>query len=823
MGGSATPPPTSQPSPALAATPATGSTGLVPVGEAEVKQLPERLPEVTRPVTLTGTTAGQTTDGSTRVRTASGELVLKLATPLPPDRPVTVQITPAPQAPATAPANLPVAGPALAPAAAPTTVPLPPQAGQSPGNNAASLLTPSTNQPVSTPRLGASLTQGLFNSLPPISTVKPDTPGISTGLRATVLMQAGSTSPQQPAATAPAVILSGTQTAAQTVAADWPLARPGTLVPAQVLAAASRLPSSTPGSTSPSAPSAPVGAVPQSTQPAGLGTPPAPASTAATAPAAAAPSAGLLAGAALSGSDPAKPDAIQKLGGDAAHPGAQGKTDPGQGRLPPPQTSTSSQAPGQIGPQNKGQAQPAPVPAPLAGGQATPTPAPVTPPPAQPPVVAPENPPTQTRPPGAAPVPPVLPQASLKNAGQPATKPDSSQTAPLPATVPSTPVIPARTSSILPTPAPANPVSGTLTAQPAGTPPASESAVPTPQPPARPQGQTINLDPVLTQGSRLALRLIAITPQPSAPTGTPPPTTTDPTDQATSPMDGRQMIRGHAVGTTPSGHAVLATPQGMLALVAPVRLPIGAMVTAEIGGLPPHPGIAPELATGGPLTDLDWPAMRQLIAVLSGIDRGMAQSLLTSIVPQPNRKLGAAVTFLLSALRGGDARGWLGGDVAQALERHGQLQLLEQLERDFKGQRDALDSSLSGDWRPYSLPFVDATGQHLLRLHVRPIHGDEQGAGGQRDDNKGSRFLIDVTLSRLGPIQLDGLVRSGRFDLILRSHQPLEPEVRANLIEVFRNSLETVGFSGGLGFQSGAKSWVRLTRSGAPGGGPVTA
>lgn len=821
MGGSTPPPPVSQPSPPMAATPATGSTGLMPVGEAEVKQLPERLPEVTRPVTLTGTTAGQTADGSTRVRTSSGELVLKLATPLPPDRPVTVQIAPAPRVPtalAAAPANLPVAGPTPVPAAAPTTVLLPPQAGQPSGNSAASLLTPSTsqpvNQPVSAPRLGASLTQGLFNSLPPVTTApattaKPDISGISIGLRATVLMQVGSNSPQQPATTAPAVILSGTQTAAQTVAADWPLARPGTLVPAQVLAAASRPPSSAPGSVATSGPSMPMGASPPSTQPAGPGTPPAPASTAAAAPATAATPAGLLAGAALSGTDTAKPDTIQKLGGDAAHPGAHSKADPAQGRPPPPQTSTSPQALSQIGPQNKGQAQPAP--APLASGQAIPTPAPVAPPPAQPPVTAPES-------------LPALPQATLKNAGQPATKPDSSQTAPLPATVPSTPVIPARTSSILPTPAPANPASGTLTAQPAGAPPASESTVPTPQPLARPQGQTINQDPVLTQGSRLALRLIAITPQPSAPTGTPTPAaTTDPIDQATPLMDGRQMIRGHAVGTTPSGHAVLATPQGMLALMAPVRLPVGAMVTAEIGGLPPHPGIAPELATSGPLTDLDWPAMRQLIAVLSGIDRGMAQSLLTSIVPQPNRKLGAAVTFLLSALRGGDARGWLGGDVAQALEHHGQLQLLEQLERDFKGQRDALENPLSGDWRPYSLPFVDATGQHLLRLHVRPIHGDEQGTGGQRDDNKGSRFLIDITLSRLGPIQLDGLVRSGRFDLILRSHQPLEPEVRANLIEVFRNSLETVGFSGGLGFQSGAKSWVRLIRSGASGGGPVTA
>jgi hypothetical protein len=57
-------------------------------------------------------------------------------------------------------------------------------------------------------------------------------------------------------------------------------------------------------------------------------------------------------------------------------------------------------------------------------------------------------------------------------------------------------------------------------------------------------------------------------------------------------------------------------------------------------------------------------------------------------------------------------------------------------------------------------------------------------------------------------------VREKRFDLILRSHAALTPELRQELTRVFADSVAAVGFAGGLTFQSGARSWVALTRGG---------
>ncbi|MBY3754292.1 hypothetical protein HLK65_13855 [Azospirillum formosense] len=395
-----------------------------------------------------------------------------------------------------------------------------------------------------------------------------------------------------------------------------------------------------------------------------------------------------------------------------------------------------------------------------------------------------------------------------------------------------------------------------------------EAASPTKPTPAKPAGE-----PVLAQGGTVALKILTVTPPPDQPqatppddgslppdgqnagnpprkdgappqlgssppttppslpapprgTVTPPPTTaTDPSIFPTMPEtpDG-PVLKGMVAGSTPQGQPILATPQGMLALNVQASLPQGSAVTAALTDPAKALQTAPPplAAEPGPLSERDWPAMRQLLTALAGVDRSAAQALIGTVMPQPNRKLGAAMSFFLSAIRGGDARGWLGEDAASALEKSGQGSLLSQLEREFRSLQQQAGDPLPGDWRPYTLPMMDANGLLPIKLHIHPINAEEDGKTGRKGGDKGSRFLLDLDLSRLGPMQLDGLVQPNRFDLILRSHTPLTPEIRLDLIQIFADSIRAVGYIGGLSFQSGAKCWVKLTRTGA-GGSSYTA
>ncbi|MBY6265748.1 hypothetical protein EI613_28090 [Azospirillum sp. 412522] len=344
--------------------------------------------------------------------------------------------------------------------------------------------------------------------------------------------------------------------------------------------------------------------------------------------------------------------------------------------------------------------------------------------------------------------------------------------------------------------------------------------------------------PDLPRGATVALKILTVTPPPQQPLppgnaeangrnqqaggqsgqqsggqSAPP---TPQADEAALPPD-TPVLRGTVAGSTPQGQPILATKQGMLALNVPASLPQGATVTAALADLARATQAAAPALPGppGPLDGRDWPAMRQLMATLAAADPALAKTMLATM-PQPNRKLTAALGFFLAAMRGGDAQGWLGDDAASALDKTGRRDLLERLEKDFDTLAREAAEPLPGDWRSYTIPLMDANGPKPIRLHVHPLKEDEE-SGGKERSKPGSRFVIDLDLSRFGPMQLDGLVRPNHFDLILRSHAALPPELRVELIQVFADSVRAVGYTGGLSFQSGARSWVKLTRAGRAG------
>ncbi len=358
----------------------------------------------------------------------------------------------------------------------------------------------------------------------------------------------------------------------------------------------------------------------------------------------------------------------------------------------------------------------------------------------------------------------------------------------------------------------------------------------TPDQPSGTAADTAAEPPDLPRGATVALRILTITPPPQQPRPPGDPEAGGRNGQAGGRTDGRAesqpappdagepavppdtpVLRGTVAGSTPQGQPILATKQGMLALNVPASLPPGAKVTAALTDLAQATQAAAPTLPGppGPLGERDWPAMRQLMATLAASDPALAKSMLATM-PQPNRKLTAALGFFLAAMRGGDARGWLGDDASSALDKAGRRDLLDRLEKDFEGLRREAAEPLPGDWRSYTIPLMDSTGPKPIKLHVHPLKEDEEGDGRPRG-KPGSRFLIDLDLSRFGPMQLDGLVRPNHFDLILRSHAVLPPELRVELIQVFADSVRAVGYSGGLSFQSGARSWVKLTRAGQAG------
>jgi hypothetical protein len=92
--------------------------------------------------------------------------------------------------------------------------------------------------------------------------------------------------------------------------------------------------------------------------------------------------------------------------------------------------------------------------------------------------------------------------------------------------------------------------------------------------------------------------------------------------------------------------------------------------------------------------------------------------------------------------------------------------------------------------------------EQRLRLVVRDK--PEGGSEADRREEEGTRFVIDLDMKVLGPVQLDGLVkgRAKRFDLIIRTHQPIPETLRLGIAEVFINTLDGFGMTGRTSFQA---------------------
>ena len=274
---------------------------------------------------------------------------------------------------------------------------------------------------------------------------------------------------------------------------------------------------------------------------------------------------------------------------------------------------------------------------------------------------------------------------------------------------------------------------------------------------------------------------------------------------------GAIRFTGSVTAVTHAGQPVVQTPLGTLTLEirAPLQagsqitfeLPSGAAAPGRIGGAGPGPTALGTLAHS-------WPALEETLRVLQEIaPPGVAAASLREAVPQVGPRLASGLLFFLSALGVGDVTRWIGNQASQALKGAGRDSLLSRLGQDF-GQLGRLADNQSGDWRLFFIPLYDGDQLRQLRLFLR--HGQpEQDGGGGQDDEDQTRFVVEVEMSRLGDLQLDGLVREKRLDLILRSRAPLPEFMRRDIMKIFHEANEITGYRGKLGFQS-SREWKAM-------------
>ena len=267
-----------------------------------------------------------------------------------------------------------------------------------------------------------------------------------------------------------------------------------------------------------------------------------------------------------------------------------------------------------------------------------------------------------------------------------------------------------------------------------------------------------------------------------------------------------RQITATVVGQDGTGRLLVRTEIGVLAIENLEAVPLGTRL--ELDAVVQAAKPADSTAAPASVTSLQsalasfasaWPALEEIVTVVDAQDKGVAQRFLDSRIPGPNTRLASSMLFFFVAIGAGVPRAWLGDQMTRTLERAGRHDLIDRLAEDFGQMKRLVDERGPGDWRTLLFPFLDGRELHQVRMYARYAEG--QGEEGEKD--RDLRFVVDLTLSRMGELQLDGLVQPQRFDLIVRSKVPLSEANRQEIADIFAGSQEATGMNGSIVFQTG--------------------
>ncbi len=258
------------------------------------------------------------------------------------------------------------------------------------------------------------------------------------------------------------------------------------------------------------------------------------------------------------------------------------------------------------------------------------------------------------------------------------------------------------------------------------------------------------------------------------------------------------------------------------AMNTPIKdAPIGTQITLEItkqttaNQIMWQPISAPLLFT----PDI-WTTLQDIHQTLNQAAPQIAQAM-SNIIPNASTpaQLGNSAMFFLAAMRTGDVQGWLGEKASETIKSAGKGDLLTRLGQEFSTISRMSSESTNQDWRTLNLPLMWQNDIHKTLIHYRKEHGQDHGDN--QSTKSQTRFIMNLSLTQIGKIQIDGLFREQasdlkRLDLILRSEDSFSSAMKTEMRRLYTDALSETQITGELSFQDKPEYWVHIAKNTKP-------
>lgn len=278
-------------------------------------------------------------------------------------------------------------------------------------------------------------------------------------------------------------------------------------------------------------------------------------------------------------------------------------------------------------------------------------------------------------------------------------------------------------------------------------------------------------------------------------------------------------LQGLVIGQEQQTDTILHTQMGSIRIFTPKPLPTGSLVTIEVTASAVQNALVntnfESLETNHNIMR-DWAVLSELLQDTQRQDATGFHGMMSKIIPSTGKNLTQSMMFFLSALKGGDFKQWMGGSKnIDALEaKYGDL--LKKIASEFQTLQQAFTEPNQQNWVSTSIPIMHDNRLEQARLHIK----QEAESEVSKNNTQGQRFVLDIELSRLGEMQLDGFIQKNegkqQFDMVVRTSKPLPNDVEIGIRDIFTSATEITGFKGMILFQTSREQFVIIAPANTP-------
>ena len=240
---------------------------------------------------------------------------------------------------------------------------------------------------------------------------------------------------------------------------------------------------------------------------------------------------------------------------------------------------------------------------------------------------------------------------------------------------------------------------------------------------------------------------------------------------------------------------LVVTKAGVLALEEKIQLPHLTPVNVQITEIAEPPAFAVTAHTDSPV----FQGIEETLTLLQKTDPVSFEAF-KDVLPQIGNKLPAQIiSFINTASQSTPVPSFIGEANIAAIQNLGEKghSLLTEIEKEIKASPKKVSDGRSS-WKGWTIPFLSGAIVEPVSLYLQKPQEEGHRQNGAARKQNAIRFVLDLNLTRLGKMQMDGLAHRNerRFDLIVRHQNDLPVSFDDKIRFIFTQTLTALNYTG---------------------------